>query len=77
MPKRKGSLSAVTAFMSKETQDQLREQAGILAPLPIESILPDRAQPRQLLPEALQAQVTSGEQAPAAALQAWLTCVSP
>jgi len=69
--KRKASLSTVMAFMSEEAQDQVREQAGVVSPLPLQSILPDPAQPRQLLPQDLAGDLVKGVVTPAAALEAW------
>jgi hypothetical protein len=60
------------AFMSEEAQDRIREQAGIVAPLTLMSILPDTAQPRQLLPADLSDGLAKGELTLAAALQAWM-----
>jgi len=70
--KRKPSLSTAMAFMSEEAQDRIREQAGVMAPLPLMSVLPDPAQPRQLLPGDLAEGLTKGELNPVAALQAWM-----
>lgn len=72
MAKRKPALSTVIAFMSEEAQDQVREQAGLVSPLPLTSILPDPAQPRQLLSDASIQKVAAGEQTPIAALQEWI-----
>lgn len=72
MVKRKPALSTVVAFMSEEAQDQVREQAGLVSPLPLTSILPDPAQPRQLLSDASIQKIAAGEQTPAAALQEWI-----
>lgn len=71
MAKRKASLSPVVDLMSEEAQDQLREQAGIVSSLPIETILPDPDQPRQLLPAILIQAVYAGELTPAAAIEEW------
>ena len=71
MAKRKPALSTVVAFMSEEAQDQIREQAGLVSPIPLTSILPDPAQPRQLLADAIVQKIAAGEQTPAAALQEW------
>jgi hypothetical protein len=72
MTKRKASLSAVVDLMSEEAQDQIREQAGIISSLPIETILPDPAQPRQLLSNELIQAIYAGELTPAAALEQWV-----
>jgi len=72
MAKRKASLSAVVDLMSEEAQDQIREQAGFVSSLPIETILPDPAQPRQLLSNELIQAIYTGELTPAAALDQWI-----
>lgn len=71
MAKRKGSLSTVVDFMSDETQAELRERAGVLSPLDLNSILPDPNQPRQLLPADLAQQVQTGELTPTKAVVSW------
>lgn len=71
MAKRKPPLSTVVAFMSEEAQDQLREQAGVLSPLPLTAVLPDPEQPRQLLPNELMQMVITGEMSPVEAIQTW------
>lgn len=72
MAKRKATLSTVVDFMSEETQAELRERAGVLSPLPLESILPDPFQPRQLLPADIAVQVQRGELSPLAAVKEWV-----
>jgi ParB-like chromosome segregation protein Spo0J len=72
MTKRKASLSPVMTFMSPEAQDQIREQAGVVSSLPLEAILPDPAQPRQLLSSELILAIFADELTPTAALEQWM-----
>ena len=72
MTKRKASLGAAFDLMSEQAQDQIREQAGVVSSLPLEAILPDPAQPRQLLSNELIQAIYKGELTPAAALQQWM-----
>jgi hypothetical protein len=71
MTKRKASLGAAFDLMSEQAQDQIREEAGVVSSLPLEAILPDPAQPRQLLSSELIQAIYKGEITPAAALQQW------
>jgi ParB-like chromosome segregation protein Spo0J len=59
-------------FMSPEVQDQIREQAGVVSSLPLEAILPDPAQPRQLLSSELILAIFADELTPTAALEQWM-----
>ena len=72
MTKRKASLGAAFDLMSEQAQDQIREQAGVVSSLPLEAILPDPAQPRQLLSSELIQAIYTGELTPAAALHQWI-----
>ena len=72
MTKRKASLGAAFDLMSEQAQDQIREQAGVVSSLPLEAILPDPAQPRQLLSSEMIQAIYKGELTPAAALQQWM-----
>jgi hypothetical protein len=72
MTKRKPSLGAAFDLMSEQAQDQIREQAGVVSSLPLEVILPDPGQPRQLLSNELIQAIYQGELTPAAALQQWM-----
>lgn len=72
MTKRKASLSPVVDLMSEEAQDQIRERAGVVTSLPIDTILPDPGQPRQLLSGELIQAIFTGELTPSAALEQWL-----
>ena len=73
MAKKKPSLSStVVAFMSDETQARIEAQTQGLITLPLDSILPDRNQPRRLLPGDLAEAVVANTLSRIEALQAWL-----
>lgn len=75
MAKKKPSFSTVVAFMSDETQAKFEDQEQPQqAPLsaPLESILPDRGQPRRLLPTDLADALARGDLSRQAALQEWV-----
>jgi hypothetical protein len=72
--KKKSSLSTVVAFMSDETQAKFEgeDQPQAITTASLESILPDRDQPRRLLPIDLVEGMTAGALARVEALQAWV-----
>jgi hypothetical protein len=73
--KKKSSLSTVVAFMSDETQAkfEVEDQPQAITTAPLESILPDRDQPRRLLPIDLVEAIATGGLARVEALQEWVT----
>lgn len=74
MAKKKSSLSTVVAFMSDETQAKFEgeDQPQAITTAPLESILPDRDQPRRLLPIDLVEAIATGGLARVEALQEWV-----
>ena len=72
MAKKKPSLSTVVAFMSDDTQARIEAQAQPQNILPLDSIVPDPNQPRQLLPRDLIEAVISNKLSRLEALQQWL-----
>lgn len=73
MAKKKPSLSsAVVAFMSDDTQARFETTEPQSLLLPVDSILPDPDQPRQLLPENLREALIAGETSRRDTLQAWI-----
>jgi len=71
--KKKPSLSsAVVAFMSDDTQARFETTEPQSLLLPVDSILPDPDQPRQLLPENLREALIAGETSRRDTLQAWI-----
>lgn len=74
MAKKKSSLSTVVAFMSDETQAKFEgeDQPQAITTAPLESILPDRDQPRRLLPIDLVEAIATSGLARVEALQEWV-----
>lgn len=74
MAKKKSSLSTVVAFMSNETQAKLedQQQSQALTTAPLESILPDRDQPRRLLPRDLAEAIASATLSRVETVQEWI-----
>lgn len=73
MAKKKPSLSsAVVAFMSDDTQASIDTPADQTLLLPLDTILPDPNQPRQLLPKELTEAVVTGSLSRIEAVQAWV-----
>lgn len=74
MAKKRPSFSTVVAFMSDETQAKFedQEQPQLLSTASLESILPDRGQPRRLLPPDLAEALARGDLSRVAALQEWI-----
>jgi hypothetical protein len=72
--KKKPPLSTVVAFMSDATQAKFEgeDQPQVITTASLESILPDRDQPRRLLPIDLVEGMTAGALARVEALQAWV-----
>lgn len=73
MAKKKPSFSTVVAFMSDEAQAQLesQDQPQTITTASLESILPDRNQPRRLLPLDLVEAIVSGPMSRVEAMQEW------
>lgn len=73
MAKKKPSLSsAVVAFMSDDTQANIDAPADQALLLPIDTILPDLDQPRQLIPKDLTEAVAAGTLSRVEAIQRWV-----
>jgi hypothetical protein len=71
--KKKPALSTVVAFMSDEAQAKIDAQTQGSVMLPLSSILPDRGQPRRLLPADLAEGVLKGELSLTEAVQQWVS----